>query len=199
MIIYLYKKTHKNTGLKYLGKTKQDPFKYPGSGKYWKLHLKTHGNITDTEIIKICNNTDEIKYWGLYYSNLWNIVESDEWANLRPEDGDGGTTFLGYKHTEKSKKIISETHKNKPKSKEHIKKMSQNRKGFSWGNHTEESKKKIRKHKHTEEFKNKLSESRKGINNPMFGKTLSEETKQKISDSLKKRNAIRHLSLGLRG
>jgi hypothetical protein len=34
MTIYLYKKTHNITGLKYLGKTAQsNPYKYPGSGK----------------------------------------------------------------------------------------------------------------------------------------------------------------------
>lgn len=27
---------------------------------------------------------------GIYYSNLWNVVESKEWANLKPESGDGG-------------------------------------------------------------------------------------------------------------
>jgi hypothetical protein len=41
MTIYLYVKTHNNTGMKYLGKTtKPDPHKYPGSGKRWTRHLK---------------------------------------------------------------------------------------------------------------------------------------------------------------
>jgi hypothetical protein len=36
----LYVKTHNITGLKYFGKTTNDPFKYKGSGKYWLDHLK---------------------------------------------------------------------------------------------------------------------------------------------------------------
>ena len=91
MIIYLYKKTHRTTGLKYLGKTTaSDPHLYPGSGKYWSHHLKKHGFDYDTEILKECTTPEEIREWGEYYSTLWNIVESDEWANLKPEMGDGG-------------------------------------------------------------------------------------------------------------
>jgi hypothetical protein len=192
MVIYLYKKTHKITGLKYLGKTIQDPLKYNGSGKYWKRHLKIHGKNIDTEIVRICKTTEEVKKWGSYYSILWNIVESEEWANLRPEDGDGGATFSGYKHTEKSKKLISETHKGKPKSKEHIEKTRQSRTGKKWGFHSEESKQKIRNQRHTQEFKQRLSESRKGEKNPMYGKKLSDETKQKIRDSIRRRKESKH-------
>ena len=94
MIIYLYVKTHRTTGLKYLGKTKSlDPHKYPGSGVYWTRHLKEHGFDISTEILKECHSHEEIKEWGAYYSNLWNIVESKDWANLMPEVGDGG--FVG--------------------------------------------------------------------------------------------------------
>ena len=91
MIIYLYKKTHNQTGLKYLGKTThKDPHKYQGSGNRWKPHIKKHGYDVTTEILKECSSTEEVRHWGEFYSNLWNIVESDEWANLRPEIGDGG-------------------------------------------------------------------------------------------------------------
>ena len=91
MTIYLYVKTHNKTGLKYLGQTTaKDPHKYPGSGVYWKLHLEKHGYDYTTEIISECQTKDEIKELGIYYSNLWNIVESDEWANLKIEQGDGG-------------------------------------------------------------------------------------------------------------
>jgi len=89
MTIYLYVKTHRKTGLKYLGKTKQDPYKYRGSGKYWKSHIKVHGYDVGTEILRECQSNEEVKEWGLHYSNLWNIVESAEWANVKPEEGDG--------------------------------------------------------------------------------------------------------------
>ena len=91
MSIYLLKKTHKITGLKYLCKTiREDWHKYSGSGKYWKRHIKVHGRDIDTDLLKECQTAEELREWGLYYSELWNVVESDEWANMRPEDGDGG-------------------------------------------------------------------------------------------------------------
>ena len=91
MIIYLYVKTHNKTGLRYLGKTiSKDPAKYKGSGVYWRNHINKHGYDVTTKIIKECENQEDIKFWGEYYSNLWNIVESKEWANLKVESGDGG-------------------------------------------------------------------------------------------------------------
>ncbi len=89
-MIYLYLKEHKQTGMKYLGQTKKDPFKYKGSGKYWRRHIKEHGNDVNTTILGEYNNNDDLRRAGEYYSKLWNIVDSEEWANLRPETGDGG-------------------------------------------------------------------------------------------------------------
>lgn len=92
MTIYtLYVKTHNKTGLKYLGQTtKTDPHKYPGSGKYWTAHLNKHGYDYTTEILQECQSKEELKKQGLHYSDIWNVVESAEWANLKPESGDGG-------------------------------------------------------------------------------------------------------------
>ena len=89
--MYLYVKTHNKTGLKYLGKTVcKDPHKYPGSGTVWIRHLKKHGYDYTTEILLETDNKEELVTQGIYYSNLWNIVESTEWANLKKESGDGG-------------------------------------------------------------------------------------------------------------
>jgi hypothetical protein len=88
---YLYVKTHNKTGLKYLGKTKsKDPFKYRGSGKYWKRHINKHGYDVTTQILLVTENKEELKQTGLFFSKLWNIVKSREWANLKLENGDGG-------------------------------------------------------------------------------------------------------------
>lgn len=90
-IYYLMVKTHISTGLKYLCQTKKaDPYKYLGSGKYWKSHLKKHGKDIHTEILKECASKAELRDWGVYYSNLWNVTTSKEWANLKDETGDGG-------------------------------------------------------------------------------------------------------------
>jgi hypothetical protein len=91
MCIYLYIKTHKKTGLKYLGKTSsRNPHTYPGSGVYWRNHLDKHGYDYNTEILKECQSNQEVSEWGQYYSKLWKVVESNEWANLTEEKGAGG-------------------------------------------------------------------------------------------------------------
>ena len=102
----LYKKTHRKTNLKYLGFTKHDPKKYKGSGKYWMLHIQKHGNDVDTEVLFETTNKEKIQELGEYYSKLWNIVDSSDWANLKPERGDGGG--------------ISGMHKGKQRSQDHI-------------------------------------------------------------------------------
>jgi|ERR1035437_2233863 hypothetical protein len=96
MIYYLYIKTSPH-GLKYLGKTTKDPFKYIGSGKIWLRHIKKH-NLTYkdilTEIVFETTNVNKLINEGIKLSNQFDIVNSIEWANLRPEAGDGGDTSL---------------------------------------------------------------------------------------------------------
>ena len=88
---HLYIKTHRITGLMYLGYTSsKDPEKYRGSGKRWTNHIKKHGYNCWTDIIYSTTNKQEIEELGRYYSEAWNIVESREWANLKFETGDSG-------------------------------------------------------------------------------------------------------------
>lgn len=90
--MYLYLKTHNVTGLKYLGKTIRNPFKYKGSGKRWKYHLNKHGNDVSTEILLETNDVNELVQKGIELSIKWNIVERSDFANIRIECGDGGDT-----------------------------------------------------------------------------------------------------------
>lgn len=90
-IYYLYKKTHRTTGLKYLGQTRSpDPYRYKGSGKEWKKHIQEHGYDVDTEILLETTDPKLIEELGRHYSLLWNVVDNSEWANMRPESGHGG-------------------------------------------------------------------------------------------------------------
>lgn len=120
--IYLYVKTHNITGLKYLGKTTaKDPHKYAGSGADWKTHLKEYGADYTTEIIRECQTNRELYEWGKHYSNLWNVVESTEWANRIPETGGGGS------HTEERKELFRQQQlgrKKPPRTKEHTEKIA---------------------------------------------------------------------------
>jgi hypothetical protein len=50
---------------------------------------------------------------------------------------------------------------------------------------SDEWKRKQRERTHSEETRKKISESMKGENNPQYGKSLSEETRKKLSDAMK--------------
>ena len=114
MIIYLYVKQHSITGLKYFGKTeKSNPFKYLGSGKRWCRHINKHGK----------DHVKTIELWGfdsqelctefaIKFSNDNNIVESDEWANIIPENGLDGAP-KGNIRTIETREKLSESLKGK--------------------------------------------------------------------------------------
>jgi hypothetical protein len=83
-------KIHNKTGLKYLGYTKStDPFGYRGSGIEWCKHIKEHGYNVTTFILGESTNKKEVLWWGSYFSDLWDIVQSQEFTNLIPETGSG--------------------------------------------------------------------------------------------------------------
>lgn len=89
---YLYIKQHSITGKLYFGKTIKDPEIYLGSGTYWTNHIKKHG---EQYVVTLwyCLFLDEesITEFAALCSKIWNIVESDAWANLTEETGLGGT------------------------------------------------------------------------------------------------------------
>lgn len=101
----LYKKIHNVTGLKYLGKTVQCPYTYRGSGKRWLNHLKKHGNDVTTEIVGRFDTIKELIKTSISLSEELNIVDSKQWANLRPETGNGGDTsqYIDYSKLNRGK------------------------------------------------------------------------------------------------
>ncbi len=168
-MIYLYIKQHSVTGLKYFGKTrKQNPFTYNGSGTYWQNHINKHGkeHIQTIELYGF-DNQDLCTRFALKFSKDNNIVESEEWANLRPENGLDGIT-VGTKFSETHKRKLSESsigraHSNKTKAKIAMSNLGQKR---------------------SETTKKKLSLSAKtkiGNKNPFYGKQHTEESRLKMS------------------
>lgn len=162
MTIYLYIKTHNKTNLKYLGQTTaKNPHRYTGSGVYWLRHLEVHGCDYSTEILRECQTREELTEWGLYYSRLWNVVESSEWANLKEEAGSYGN------HGPETRAKISAAQKGKkrgPRSPEYrvwIAEMN-------------------RKKAQDPEFRLKLSNSLKG-------KKFSEERIAKLTEAARKK------------
>lgn len=108
-MFYLYIKTHNITGLKYLGKTNQSDYhSYPGSGVYWKRHLNKHGYDYTTEILLATENKDELRETGIFFSRLFNVVKSLDWANLQEEKGDGVSSHFATQ--ENFKRLEDGTH-----------------------------------------------------------------------------------------
>ncbi len=128
-IIYLYLK--EVPGLKYLGITTQNPYTYRGSGKYWINHLRsnkiTSRNIKTTILFETLDRKELITNCN-YYSNLWDVKNSKEFANLISEDGDCSINVIkqskesrekqaskirGISRPEYVRKAISKGHLNK--------------------------------------------------------------------------------------
>jgi hypothetical protein len=166
-MIYLYLKTHKITGKKYFGKTVRNPFTYKGSGTYWKEHLRRYGNFVDTQIIFQTECKKELKDKAMYYSNLWNIVENNEFANYVPEMGDGGDTSNSPKYQEWLETVAR--NKNSEYNKMLSEKMKKNNPIFN---------PEVAKKVHNEETYRKIGLAHKG-------KTISEEQKKVLSEKAK--------------
>lgn len=167
--IYLYVKVCPHCGLRYFGKTIQNPHVYAGSGKHWLRHLKKHDVKSITESIWAFESQDECTEFALMFSQENNIVESSTWANLKPETAtDGGFYTMGWKHTNEAKEKISKAlrgTKRRPLSEEHKRKISEAARG----------------RKLSEDTKRKQSESKKGH-------SVSAETRKKLSDAWYRNN-----------
>jgi hypothetical protein len=133
---YLYIKQHSVTRLYYFGKTTKDPYKYIGSGKYWNRHLKKHDkeHVITLWVSEPYLDTSIVEH-ALQLSEEYNIVESNAWANLEPENGLNGWV-PGSTHTaeSKSKMSASKTGKKRgPHSAETKSKMSASATGKKLG------------------------------------------------------------------
>jgi len=173
---YLYIKTHTKTGLKYLGQTsKTDPHKYTGSGKYWLSHVKKHGKDWTTEILLESPNKEDINKAGIYYSQLWNVVESSEWANLKPESGDGAASGRYNPMNNPDIKSKQQTIIRSPEIKE------KHRQATIAAMNRPEVVEKLKAYRNTKEYKERLNQTlnrpdmrlnRGGSRNSMFDSTI---------------------------
>ena len=195
-MIYLYVKTHLITGLKYLGKTKKEPFSYNGSGLDWQKHLKIHGLYIKTDILMICKTNQEINYYGRYFSNLYRITTAVDdygnriWANRIIETGGGGEL------NEESKSKLRQKLKGKkksPRTEEHSRNLGMSQRG----------KKKPRTEIHQENLTNSIKENWKTNNERRkqvselgksnTGRKQTQETKDKKRAKMKEYWRIKKL------
>lgn len=102
----IYLKTHNKTGLKYLGYTAKDNVNdYQGSGIRWKKHISKHGYDVTTEVLSKTKDENELKQLGLYWSKKYNIIENEDFANLKEESGISG------KYSKETKEKMSKSAK----------------------------------------------------------------------------------------
>jgi hypothetical protein len=194
---YLYIKHHSVTGKLYFGKTtKMDPIKYSGSGKHWKRHIKLHG-IDYVETLWYCLFYEEeiIREFAIMCSKQWNIIKGDRWLNIVIEDGINGGS-RGRPYLEETRRKVSLALKGKTTCLKGrpspLKGRPSGRKGKKLPQEWRDSIGKANIGKNykrgfhlSEETKNKISNSLKGRPSPNKGKVTSEATKRKISNSCK--------------
>lgn len=190
MNIILYLK-ESPLGLKYLGKcVNRDVYTYMGSGKRWKNHILKH-NLTykdiETTVLLETKDVDELKKVGEYYSNLWDIVKSNDFANLRPENGDGGWGHIkGVPKTKEWKELMSK----RERTPEERKRMSESKKGIVFSDETKMKMSKARScQKDSPERNKKRAES---ISKVKKGKPLTESHKQSLK---KPKDKIKNYSI----
>jgi len=186
----IYKATNKINGKSYIGQTIQPLnkriIKHVNDAlnnrynSYFHKVIRKHGKKNFIwEVIAKCNSIEELNKMEVEMIKRHNAINKG--YNLT----EGGEGRVGCKHTEKSKKKMSEQNKGekngmygKHHSEKTKKKMSESRKGkksFWYGKHL------------TEETRRKISESRIGEKNCNYGKKFSIEIRQRMSKATKGR------------
>lgn len=176
---YVYMTTNNINDKKYIGLKKSNIFlrNYFGSGKLIQKVLKKYGRDNfSVEILKWCHSETELIETELYYINLYNAHLCENFYNMINTK----TPILGHifkKHSEKTKKLLSELAKNRPpmtkETKSKISKTSKER--WSDINYRNKIKRKIMTEEECINLSNKMKEIMKDKG------PLPEETKRKIS------------------
>ena len=142
----IYKIKNKINGKFYIGQTVQDPI------KRWKKHVKLNWDKSNKmpiclaikkygeenfefEVIKNCNNLEELNDYEKYYAKLYNSFSPNGY-NLKAGNGKGSMS-------DELKKKIGDANRGKVASDETKRKLSESHKGYKV---SDETKEKLRQH-----------------------------------------------------
>lgn len=184
---YIYKITNLVNNKQYIGQHASEIFdkKYFGSGKLLIKAIQKYGKENfKVDIIEWCNSQEQLDKQEIYWISYYDAVNSDNFYNLAIGGSCGNRK--GSKFSAEAKKHCSEAHKKENLSEKTLKRMSESHKGLPSPNKgkklSKEHKEKISKSckNMSKEARSKISKSLLG-NTRRRGKTLSDETKQKLS------------------
>lgn len=158
----IYKTTNLKNGKIYIGKDTHNDPSYLGSGKLLRQAIKKYGKETFTkEILEECTGTN-INEREIFWINYYQSRERGMGYNIA-SGGSGGDTISSHPNKIEIGLRHSERMKGRPQHNENRKPCSS-------------------------ETREKLSKASFGENNPMFGKSHSITTKEKISLKQKQRD-----------
>lgn len=166
---YIYKTTNLINGKIYIGQKKGSEFypQYKGSGKLIRKAIEKYGwENFSIEMLCPCFSKEELDAEEVLLISYFNSQDKSVGYNITKggERGPGGPRFLGHKHTEESKELISKKLLGKKKSDITRSRMSKATSGKPKGPMPTETRKKI-------------SMATSGENNPFYGKHHSQTTR----------------------
>ena len=192
MGVYLIKNTI--NGLIYIGKSKNCELRWKGKyNKHLTNAFKKYGLAAFT--FEVIVKTDDLALMDQYEEDLIYLAQSTLPSIGYNMSTGGGNGRRGIKWPEAFKEHLRQLNLGKKMSKEAVSKSAAASRGRK---HTPESIEKVRQAKlgkklppHTEETKHKMSEAKKGSNNPMWGREFSAEHRKKLSDHMKQKWAAK--------
>jgi hypothetical protein len=194
------------TGKLYFGKTiKKDPITYNGSGQHWSPHVKKHGReYVETLWYCLFHDEEELTKFALMCSEMWNIVKSDEWLNIIPENGTYGFPLTKEQYKARNLKCQGkrlEKIKSDPDLRQHYSDTmaDTNRRFTPERNRRLNPIRNQRVHlgaKRSQETRDLMSVSGSGEKNSMFGKVWILNEDLKISKRVSKAEVDSHLTSG---
>jgi ribosomal protein L37AE/L43A len=178
---YTYLVKFKPTGKVYYGSRCRNYTKFnrTPADDFWHIYTTSSNTINDLieeygkdafeyEIRRTFDTVEEMSAWETKVLKRCRVLErQDVWMNSNV----AGKKIL----TEAGAKVISATHKGKPKSEDHKKNMSAAQKGKPKKSTVYQS----------QEYKELMSKLKTGAGNGRYGKEVSELTRQRISDAKK--------------